>query len=107
MIRLLLAAALLAAPASAQEVSREVHQNCVPIGELAADVMKSRQRGVDFAQVMQTSYQFNGGFRALYQEIIRAAYEKPRFNTSRYRQDAVNDFRNLWYRACIDRSLHR
>jgi hypothetical protein len=75
--------------------------SCSQMADLAGSVMSARQANVDMAQAMHV-----GQGNKIFKLIVRDAYERPRFETEANQKSAVQDYRNVWYLACI-KSEHK
>lgn len=101
-----LAAALLTmstchAPAHAVDPSQV--QVCVEIGNLAAVVMTSRQQGVSYAELYASAVRGDDRrVNAIATLMVKQAFEIPRYQSNLYRSEAVQNFRNLWEKTCIE-----
>ena len=69
---------------------------CAKISELAGHVMKSRQRNVPMADVVNF---FPAGSPWI--EIVIKAYEKPRMSVEENQQNMIQDFQNQLYLECV------
>ena len=75
---------------------------CTAIGELAAVVMELRQQGGSYASMYATALQSDDeSIRQVNITMIEQAFQVPRYQSDRYRSEAVADFRNQWEQGCI------
>lgn len=75
------AAMLVATPVVSQE------DPCVVLSELAAQIMQNRQGGVPLSDMMRIA-----GDNEMVRAMVLEAYNQPRFNTSSYQLEAIQDF---------------
>lgn len=69
--------------------------NCRAVFELAHATMIGRQSGVAMPDMMALAgSEFTD-------EVVRNAYEKPRYTTADFQQSAAIDFANEYYAACL------
>lgn len=61
---------------------------CKSLGELAYGIMELRQEGLPMSMVMGISED------KLVQGMVMDAYNRPRFSTDSYKQEAMENFRN-------------
>lgn len=80
-----------AANASEYEPS---HKYCSGIENIARKVMIGRQAGIPISSWMEDP-------QILLEEIVVAAYEKPRFKSKGAQKWAVDEFTNQWYLRCF------
>ena len=77
--------------------------DCEGIGELAATVMKARQRGVPISKMMgiatSEAGEVNGGLKSM----ILMAYKRPRYSSDRIQKSEIEDFRNQFELACYSK----
>ena len=71
--------------------------NCQEVGTLAAKVMEARQVNVSMSNMMKIAQDNNN---SLMKTMVIEAYEKPRFSTEEYQNNAIQDFRSFWELAC-------
>ena len=86
--------ALLAAPATAQEMTPD--ELCATFATYAEVVMKARQGGVPLGQMLDT---ING--EPLLRNLVMVAYDQPRFSTETYQQEAIDVFRDNVHLGCL------
>ena len=72
---------------------------CGNVGDLATDIMKSRQSGLSMAKMMEAVAQV--GENPLVDEMIISAYDSPRYSTERMQKRAVEEFRDKFYLDCV------
>jgi hypothetical protein len=70
--------------------------SCSDLAGLAQTIMEVRQNGVDMVKVMEVA-----GDTELYRQLIIMAYEQPKFDTARYKQERISEFKNMVYRECL------
>ncbi len=98
-MRLALAFALLAAPAFADSAA----STCSHASDLARTIMEARQKGVPATKTINTVLPLvPEASSGLITDIVTAAYRQPRFNGAEYQQNAVSDFADEVYVACMD-----
>lgn len=93
MKKLILAALFLPALALAEKPTFEV---CQSYSTYAETVMESRQLGVDMA----SAYEMVKDEKIL-STILMSAYDSPRYSTQDFKDNAISDFKNKWFLACI------
>lgn len=86
--------ALLAAPATAQEMTPD--ELCATFATYAEVVMKARQGGVPLGQMLDT---IDG--EPVLRALLMVAYDQPRFSTESYQQDAISTFRDEVHLGCL------
>lgn len=69
-------------------------ETCDGFSEHAELIMQARQLGISMAEAMGKTDS------KVHEEMIIAAYEKPRYSTDRMQQKAIEDFRDHWYLRC-------
>lgn len=69
---------------------------CEDLSELAESAMIKRQEGAR----MERLYNHVEG-NDLAQRIVRDAYNTPFYQTAKYKNQAVNEFANKWFRLCL------
>jgi len=74
---------------------------CLTLKVTAESIMSARQGGVDVTVVVEL---FRKGtsedlFKAA-MNLITDAYNQPRFNTKKYKDEAIQEFANDYYIAC-------
>lgn len=60
---------------------------CVVLSDLAEQIMENRQGGVPLSDMMRIS-----GDNEMIRTMVLEAYNQPRFNTSSYQLEAIQDF---------------
>lgn len=86
--------ALLAAPATAQEMTHD--EMCATFATYAEVVMKARQGGVSLGEVLDT---IDG--EPVLRGLVMLAYDQPRFSTAEYQQEAIDVFRDEVHLGCL------
>jgi hypothetical protein len=59
--------------------------------------MEARQKGVPMVDAMKVA-----SGTSVFEEIIKQAYSVRRFSSDEYRQEAITEFSNMIYRACLE-----
>lgn len=89
MLKLILAFALTATVASAQE------DPCGTMGEMAEKIMAIRQMGGNMSDLIgPLSAQPESAARDIALAMVKDAYNQPRFDTPEFQQSIIRDFRN-------------
>lgn len=84
-------------------VAGTAQANCSLLGDLAENVMKSRQANVPISKLMGATDELgvsNDKALELYKSLVLMAYGRPRYNTPEFRNQSVADFRNQFETAC-------
>ena len=72
--------------------------DCEQIGELAKNIMTSRQHGVGLGEIMTLvnaqSWGENSGLKKAVEEVVIIAYESPKYSSPEYQQSAITEFKN-------------
>jgi hypothetical protein len=92
---LLLAATLLVSTAVVASASEEV-EACVSFSDLANNIMSARQGGGDMVELYKAVEGFEAG-----QVLVKEAYKVPLFSMPENKQQAVDEFRNEAFSACL------
>lgn len=71
--------------------------SCETVSALARDVMRNRQANLPMAQMMKATEGMD-----LAQSMIKAAYKESRYSSAGYQENAITDFENTWYMACLE-----
>lgn len=71
--------------------------NCESIEKLARSVMEARQSGVSLKEIIKAADGLEVG-----EIIAKSAFGVSKYETSRYREDAVEEFANKYYLACLN-----
>jgi len=71
-------------------------KSCTTISGLANSIMDARQRNMPMSNVMKAA-----GTNKEIQSMIIEAYQKPRFGTKTYQDNAITDFANHWFLICM------
>ncbi len=90
------AAVLFAAPAFADNLKR-----CEAIGNIAKYVMEQRQANVPMQDLLKHARQRAPQGYSFFQTVAVRAYERPRYRTEEYQKNAITDFQNLYFNACM------
>ena len=90
---LLLAVTLLASTTAS--ASEEV-EACVSFSDLANNIMSARQGGGDMVELYKAVEGFEAG-----QVLVKEAYKVPLFSMPENKQQAVDEFRNEAFSACL------
>lgn len=77
------------------------HDDCELVSRYAEAVMGARQNNADMAEVMRIAIEGSDDGRAWKQDMVRRAYDAPRFETQQNRANATRDFKNEAYAACL------
>lgn len=112
MNRIIYTATLLLASCSAQpayaatptpvSITSEQVELCRSIGELAAVIMEGRQNGSSYASLYAVTMENeNKSIRDLSISMIDTAFMIDRFQSQKFRTEAVQNFRNIWEQECI------
>lgn len=103
MKRLTLCAALLVAccPSLARQSATSEPDICVVISRYAEKIMEARQSNVDITKMMEIAAMAEGKVAPWKRAMILRAYEQPRYASEEYRDNAVRDFKNEAYLACM------
>ena len=72
---------------------------CSLIDIYAKNVMEIRQMGGSMSDLM--GMVDDGDYKDLYETIIISAFEVPRYNTEKNKQNAISDFTNKQYLECV------
>jgi len=91
---IILSAALLAAPATAQ--TRAQIELCTVIGEAAESIMTDRQNGISMSQMMRLADGFD-----IIQALIMSAFSVPRLYSLGDRRAAISGFREGAENTCF------
>lgn len=98
-MKLLIAFFIVFLPFAAKSAEKDQVKICMQITELAGVIMTKRQNGVEILQFMEV-LEAEGVKDPAFERILRLAYEKPRFTSSEYINQAVSDFKNEIYLLC-------
>ena len=93
MKKLILAALFLPTLALAEKPTFEI---CQSYSTYAETVMEGRQLGVDMASAYEMVKD-----EKLLSTILMSAYDSPRYSTQVVKDNAISDFKNKWFLACI------
>lgn len=97
MKRLFLIGALLFTPIVSNSKTNKM--NCSDIHEVATNIMKGRQSGIDITKFADIVAETNGEGGVM-ELLLMDAYEQPKFSSQEYQLDAIKEFANKWYVAC-------
>lgn len=86
---------LISPPLFAAEDWREL---CGSFGELAEVVMSARQSGVPMAILINSVA--DNAYRDVFEKMVIAAYNMPRYSTEGMQKRSVEDFRDKVYLGC-------
>lgn len=70
---------------------------CEQFAQVSAVIMEGRQKGMPMVDVMKVA---TG--TPVFEEIIKQAYSVKRFSSDEYQQEAITEFSNMIYRACLE-----
>lgn len=98
---IIVAAFLLANPASAGNFTSQNQSKCESISKTAKTIMEARQSGVGMSKMMRllrenaesVSYE-------VLEKVVANAYELPNWSTEKRQQESIQDFGDKWYRVC-------
>lgn len=89
MIKIAFLAAMLASPLAAQD------NPCAMLGEMGGKIMSIRQMGGNMSDLMGPLMALDKGpERDIAIAMVKDAYAQPRYSTSDFQRQAINDFRN-------------
>lgn len=71
--------------------------DCKELSNTAKDLMEIRQQGYSMSTLMEAA---EGS--ELAQALVIEAYRQPRYNSERYKKQAVEDFTNSVYLQCLE-----
>lgn len=109
--KILLAAAIsamMAAPTYAQVAESSIDDSgCRFAMDLSEVVMKGRQLGVPITEPVDN---FVGALedkaeKDMVMKLILDAYDEPKYSTVEYQQEAVDEFANRYYLACMQSEM--
>jgi len=75
--------------------------NCDIVGTLSKHIMEARQRNVPMQKAMSIIDTKSEALNTFVKTLVIKAYNEPRYNNNEYRQNAVTDFQNEIYSACV------
>jgi len=78
--------------------------DCSLYSRYAEAVMEARQNNADIADIVAAA---NGAPDDWQRRMITQAYDEPRFETPENRVNAVRDFKNRWYLACMKQAANK
>ncbi|WP_305967426.1 hypothetical protein [Marinobacter salsuginis] len=78
-------------------ISLAEQPSCEDVSDLARDVMRNRQANIPMAEMMKATEGM-----PMVQSIIKEAYKIPRYGSEEFKRDAMTDFSNNWYMACLE-----
>ena len=71
--------------------------DCTMLHDVAEQIMIARQNGAPITKVIELSKAVPG-----IKPLIIAAYKETKFNSEKYQQNAVSEFANQVYLACVE-----
>jgi hypothetical protein len=74
--------------------------DCKGTSDLAGVIMESRLVGVTMADM----FNINEDGNKTIEKMIIQAYESPAYSTEKYQQNAILEFKNKWFMACVKSS---
>jgi len=74
----------------------KINPICNDIADLAKAVMTARQNNVDIKKLYDAANGIDGA-----RNMVTVAYSKPRFKSEEYKQNAITDFSNNFFLACV------
>jgi hypothetical protein len=74
-------------------------KECSAIALLAKTIMDVRQNGMPMSMVIDSVTDEN--MKGLVTRMAILAYERPKFSTESYKQNAINEFENQFYLNCM------
>lgn len=83
----------LSSPAPAEDV-------CATLSDLAGFLMDKRYSGELMSTMIAGIHTGDANADNLIKDIIRSAYDRPRYTTAEIIRRDKEDFQNDWYRAC-------
>lgn len=104
-MRFALAFTLLSSLAAGASASDQI--DCEIYDKIAKAAMEIRQKGVPMADAIKPMSKKKTdpqeeSVRVAMLTVFKEAYRSPRFDTPKYQQDAVSDFRSKIYSTCLD-----
>lgn len=88
--------------ASATVTASEGDDLCAALASAAGTTMEARQIGIPATKLLALVEPYEDeGVRVLLRGMILKAYESPRFNTEKYRKEAVAEFQNETLVNCL------
>lgn len=98
----LFAPVILVAAVSSTGVASEGDTLCETLASAAGTTMEARQIGIPATKLLALVEPYEDeGVRVLLRGMIIKAYESPRFNTEKYRKEAVAEFQNETLVNCL------
>jgi hypothetical protein len=73
---------------------------CEKIRQLSENIMKNRQQGVPINKMIDIANS-EPKVASLMKAIVMDAYNQPKYQTAKYKQEAVVEFANRQYVTCI------
>lgn len=90
------------ASSTADDATQAGVKVCVAMGNLAAEVMRGRQEGHSFAAMYSMAQKSDDQtVRKLHISMVETAFQVSRYQSERYRSEAIQNFRNVWEEECI------
>jgi len=83
--------------------AKETGDNCLIIENTAGNVMRLRQEGVSMSEMMHMLDSSNNPQAiALNKIYVIAAFKEPRWHTDNAKKRAIQDFKEIMYKACLE-----
>lgn len=89
---------------SATAIASEGDDLCMALAGAAGTTMEARQEGIPASKLLALVKPYEDedeGVGVLLRGIILQAYDSPRFNTEKYRQEAITEFQNETLVNCL------
>ncbi|WP_157969712.1 hypothetical protein [Pseudomonas huaxiensis] len=104
-MRALIAATIFTAFSANSSATEQI--DCEVYDKIAKAAMEIRQKGVAMADAIKPMSKKKTdpqeeAVRLAMLTVFKDAYRSPRFDTPKYQQDAVSDFRSKIYSTCLD-----
>ena len=80
---------------------------CNEIAKISKTIMTVRQNGMPLITIIERVRKVNEendvsqNIKDVILEIVKDAYNQPRFSTEEYQQRAIIEFQNKWYLGCL------
>jgi hypothetical protein len=84
-----------------QKETSDWKQTCSTVGDMAEQIMKSRQSGMAISVLMDLVKDTKLPEGSAVEGLILQAYEKPRFSTDKHIKRSIENFKNDGYMACV------
>ncbi|MFY1954944.1 hypothetical protein ACOTCL_18100 [Achromobacter xylosoxidans] len=89
--------------AAAAPIPKAALDDCKAMSEMANLTMDLRQRGVSMAKLMDNATEEEDAYwRGVQRMLVEQAFNRQRFDTTEARANAISDFENVTYMACLD-----